>query len=35
MKGFVLASDTWVSDPKKAKNDVFCLFSDDQTSGRI
>ena len=26
MKGFVLASDIWVSDPKMTKIDVFGLF---------
>ena len=37
MKGFVLASDIWVSDPKMAKIDGFfsLLFLDYQTSGRI
>ena len=35
MKGFVLASDLWVSDPKMTKIDIFCIFSDNQTSGRI
>ena len=35
MKGFVLASDIWVSNPKMTKIDIFCLLSDNQTSGRI
>ena len=35
MKGFILASDICVSDPKMAKIDIFGLFSDDQTSGII
>ena len=36
MKGFVLASDVWVSGPKMTQIDVLlCLLSDNQTSGRI
>ena len=34
IKGYVLASDIWVSDPKMAKLTGFvCLFSDDKLSG--
>ena len=35
MLGFVFASDIWVYDPKITKDDVFCLFLDIQTSGRL
>ena len=38
IKGFVLAPDIKVSDPKMAKIDVvffFGLYTDDQLSGRI
>ena len=34
-KGFVLAFDVWVSDPKSKFFGQFCQFSDIQTSGRI
>ena len=35
MKGFILAFDVWVSDPKSEFFGQFCQFLDIQTSGRI